>query len=532
MDPKRFLTKLRLPLLAAAVLAALLIYPAFAGDDGGGALDLDGNTSHDDHVNVGTASNLLITGDLTLEIWGRADSFSTAPVLISRGYQGDGYAQYNYPYHFYISSSKSLAIFWEWLVGDTQVTLTSTVPASINGGEWHHFAVTRNATTKQVYFYVDGVQLGDVRTFTTLPTGGSSARTVIGANPQSGGATSNGFDGLLDEARIWNLVRTQSEIQQNMHKSVDAATSGLVAYYKFDEADGQTINDATTPAENGTLGNTSSAATDDPTRVSSTAPIGNATLQALTTLRGMWSGQTSASSEGMVLANSTFLQDVGDDFLFGHDGASGTTTADLPTTGDWASGDGNRWQRTWYFDKTDVNANGGLVNITFDFSDAGFGTTPSGAASNYRLLKRSGASGQFTDISTASSVADDQVLFTGVDANDLGSYFTLGTTNAPTAATLTQFHARAIKQGVRVKWETGSELQVIGFNVWRKVGNAQWKMRNAQLIAAKTPGAVTGSAYAFTDKKVKAGKKYSYKIEIVLADGSSEWSEVARVNVP
>ncbi|MBI4675462.1 MAG: hypothetical protein HY741_27775 [Chloroflexi bacterium] len=76
---------------------------------------------------------------------------------------------------------------------------------------------------------------------------------------------------------------------------------------------------------------------------------------------------------------------------------------------------------------------------------------------------------------------------------------------APTAATLTRFDADAGKKGVRVKWETGSELQVIGFNVWRKKADGRWQIANGEFIAAKTPGAVTGSAYAFTDKKVKIG---------------------------
>ncbi len=110
-------------------------------------------------------------------------------------------------------------------------------------------------------------------------------------------------------------------------------------------------------------------------------------------------------------------------------------------------------------------------------------------------------------------------------------------TSAPTSATLTKFGAKAKtgktgKQVVRVKWETGSELQVVGFNLWRKKGNAQWIMHNAQLIAAQHAGEIVGGQYKFVDKKVKAGATYFYKLEIVRADGTSEWSEEEKVSVP
>ncbi len=119
--------------------------------------------------------------------------------------------------------------------------------------------------------------------------------------------------------------------------------------------------------------------------------------------------------------------------------------------------------------------------------------------------------------------------------------------NAPTAATLTKFGAKVKtgktgKQVVRVKWETGSEVDVVGFRVWGKgVWNTKaakdakpakgWVQLSAELIAAEHAGEIIGDAYKFTDKKVKAGKTYSYKLEIVMADGTSDWSEIVKVKV-
>jgi hypothetical protein len=144
-------------------------------------------------------------------------------------------------------------------------------------------------------------------------------------------------------------------------------------------------------------------------------------------------GSTSSSSGGLTIANSTFLNDSGDGIIFGHDNGTDTTDADCPT------GVSSRWQRLWQFDVNDAGATGGNVDITFDFSDADIGGTPSG---DYTLLKRSGESGDFSGIATTSSISGDQVTFSDVDTSLLGSYFTLGG-GTPTAVTLSDFTARS-----------------------------------------------------------------------------------------
>lgn len=97
------------------------------------------------------------------------------------------------------------------------------------------------------------------------------------------------------------------------------------------------------------------------------------------------------------------------------------------------------------------------MDITFDFSDGGMSGMPGGGSSNYRLLERAGTSGAFTDITAVSGavvfISGDQVIFSGVNANELGSYYTLGTVdknNSPTAVRLRAFGARAGGEGTRL----------------------------------------------------------------------------------
>lgn len=153
---------------------------------------------------------------------------------------------------------------------------------------------------------------------------------------------------------------------------------------------------------------------------------------------------TEAQAAGMVVVNGTFLNADGDWLLFGHNVATNiNTTADLPTGGGWDGINDQRWLRSFYFDRTDAGTAGGTVDVIFDFSDGGMTGSPAGTATNYRLLTRAGATGQFAEIAgacvTGTSIAGDRVTFSGVDVTCLGSNFTLGTidlVNSPTAVSL------------------------------------------------------------------------------------------------
>jgi hypothetical protein len=156
---------------------------------------------------------------------------------------------------------------------------------------------------------------------------------------------------------------------------------------------------------------------------------------------------SAAHSGGMVLTDVSYLKENGDLLLFGHPaGSNGKSTADLPTSGSgWGDGNDRRWTRDWFLAVTDVNGDGGIFDIVFDFSEGAMVGVPEGLASNYHLLTRSGTSGQYTDVGQATSISGDQVAFDGIDLSSLGSYVTLGTTdldNSPLAVKLSSFSAR------------------------------------------------------------------------------------------
>ena len=61
------------------------------------------------------------------------------------------------------------------------------------------------------------------------------------------------LNGILDDVRIWNVARTQAEIQANMNIELIGSETGLVGYWKLNEGTGTTALDSTANANNGTI---------------------------------------------------------------------------------------------------------------------------------------------------------------------------------------------------------------------------------------------------------------------------------------
>ena len=137
---------------------------------------------------------------------------------------------------------------------------------SFAAGQWHHAAITYDQTTFRLY--IDGAL--EVQS----PATGQLAVTTYPLSVGRKAPLSNDyFKGQIDECRVWNVARTQAQIQATMNKALSGAESGLVVYWPFDEASGQTVTDFSPNHNDGTLGADANAGADDPTRVVSAAPF-------------------------------------------------------------------------------------------------------------------------------------------------------------------------------------------------------------------------------------------------------------------
>lgn len=129
-------------------------------------------------------------------------------------------------------------------------TLTSSASSPLNAGVWYHVAATYDGLAMRIY--INGVLSG------TLSTAGQSLQTTVTLYIGNGGYWNDGyFNGLIDEVRIWNIARTQAQIQANMNRILEGNNEvGLVGYWRFNESSGTIAFDQSPYGNNGTLGNT------------------------------------------------------------------------------------------------------------------------------------------------------------------------------------------------------------------------------------------------------------------------------------
>jgi len=201
-----------------------------ANGGAGNAIKLNGSAQY---INVANTANIPIgNSTYTLEAWIKPNGSSTGGII---GWGNWGTT--NQVNAFRMNGSAGLDNYW-W-ANDLVVTTPN-----LADGAWHHVAATFDGSTRTIY--VDGILISSDH-----PGG----HNVPNANNIRIGTTNNTeyFNGAIDEVRVWNIGRTQAQIQAAMKTSIAPNSAGLVAYYKLDEGTGSTTTDATANGNNGTL---------------------------------------------------------------------------------------------------------------------------------------------------------------------------------------------------------------------------------------------------------------------------------------
>jgi hypothetical protein len=84
----------------------------------------------------------------------------------------------------------------------------------------------------------------------------------------------------------------------------------------------------------------------------------------------------------------------------------------------------------------------------------------------------------------------------------------------PTAVTLVSFTAVAGRGAIILTWETATELDNLGFNLYRSEAlDGDYVRLNQSLISGQHPGSPEGAVYTWQDVDVSPGVAYYYKLE-------------------
>lgn len=92
---------------------------------------------------------------------------------------------------------------------------------------------------------------------------------------------------------------------------------------------------------------------------------------------------------------------------------------------------------------------------------------------------------------------------------------------APLAVDLESFEAQAISDAIRLTWQTTSEVNNLGFNVYRSsTVEVPTMPQNGALLPSQGPGSTQGFAYEWLDSTAESGILYHYWLEDVDRDGT------------
>jgi len=88
--------------------------------------------------------------------------------------------------------------------------------------------------------------------------------------------------------------------------------------------------------------------------------------------------------------------------------------------------------------------------------------------------------------------------------------------DAPTAVELVWFTAAPAPAAVQLGWETVSEVDNLGFNLYRSdAPDGEYIRLNDDLIPSQLPGSPVGFVYEWIDRGLQPGMTYYYKLESV-----------------
>lgn len=407
--------------LACSTLLIGSSLAAFAQGPAGNSVQMNYDDYQNDgilrYINCGNDASLNPGDDFTLESWVK---------VYDSGWNQKIFGKLNGSFNsgFMLAVDQGKLYPEVWSPAQSQL-LAGLIPPVPQPGYWIHLAVTYERGVALVG-YINGVNVG------STPVGNSAITTnsedfIIGIAPWD--LSNFQFFGELDEVRLFNVAKSEADINVAMHTALTGSEAGLMAYYDFNQTAGTTLPDLSPNNNDGTfVGLTASDWVD------SRAVVGNSTAKTQTDIKGFWNALSFSDPRSVTTTDgiSIAAYDIPtyDYIVMGHNNATGITTSDIPTN---ASANFNRLDRVWYF-----NVVGSITaDLYFNVSDAAGGGTMldnTKPAANYTLLERDAVTGAFTGVEKAASFTGNVATFEDV-VLCANKYYTIGVGDASISVT-------------------------------------------------------------------------------------------------
>ncbi len=229
---------LNLTTSALSTTATLKSYASYSGtaDTDNGAFFFDGI---DDYIEIPLDTTFRYDTAYTFEAWVKS------PLPGSN---------FKYPVFFsiYTADSTDLEIYLQRINNDIIVAHNRTKNTGFGyegfstppNNDWYHLAVSYDGTDRSVYYNGELQNVEQASAANNAPKRSENATMAFGImNSVDWNVSETYYDGFMDNARVWNVARTQEQIQENIYNCLAGDEEGLKYLFKFDDGSGTTLKD-------------------------------------------------------------------------------------------------------------------------------------------------------------------------------------------------------------------------------------------------------------------------------------------------
>lgn len=474
-----------------ATYSFVVATPAAANNSGNGLL-MNGTNNY---LSANGGGSLNINqGMLTLEAWVRANAAATPQYIISKD-SSSLVPQYD----LYINQLGQLVFRLNSInLGVDSIVAASTLPT----GVFTHVAATYDGITMSLY---QNGHLEATKLFGGFIAG--NVQPLYIARPAFG---TGYFSGTIDEVKIWDTCRTETQIRQNMHTRLgNAPHVSLKAYYRLDEGVGAYVLDAS--------GNCNSALINNvPALVASNFPLGTPVVDGKTYSS---SGSQTFAGTGVSIAS---VNQSGTNDMYVHRFA-GTILGTSPVTS--PGGVTSAFPAYWLIYRY---GSGTMDSSEITFSLGGINASPQ--VGDFAMFNRANGDNAGWNTARNHAISVDfgaQTVVMGADSTLYDQQFAIGANNHPLPVRLLRFNGAASSADAILNWSTAAESNSALFIVERSADGKTFEEAGTVKAAGNSSSI---NNYGFTDRNAFASRRaVFYRLKQVDRNGSFSYTHTVLI---
>ncbi len=193
------------------------------------SLGLENSSSQYAIIGDTSQTGLNIANNITLEAWVKPDNLSINHIVLTHG---DQVFKYSYYFSFRTNGKIEFVATENGILLENESVQFFSDDSQISAGVWAHIAVTFAVSTVACKMYVNGSEISN----TIGSTYNGPINSIDSTKYDFQIGLINNFqlyDGLVEEVRVWNDIRTAQEIADNYDKQLVGDEANLQGYWQF-----------------------------------------------------------------------------------------------------------------------------------------------------------------------------------------------------------------------------------------------------------------------------------------------------------